>query len=143
MFPGSRRRADGRGIPTADADFVLDLSAYATKTRVSLVLAQQRLLARIRQDGVNGSWTAEDEQGRPCVVEHGSDGLEIYAPAEGEGDQAVNPEIVGTVPPGGNLDSLRRRIGPRPAHDQQTSTQQAGRMQAWQKYLDQLWAPRS
>jgi hypothetical protein len=104
---------------------------------------QQRLLARIRQDGVDGSWTAEDEQGRPCVVEHGADGLEIYAPAEGEGDQAVDPEIVGTVPPGGNLDSLRRRIGPRPAHDQQTSTQQAGRMQAWQKYLDQLWAPRS
>ena len=93
----------------------------------------------------DGDWSAEDGEGNPCAVETDpSGGFAIYAPGEAEGDQA-DPDIVGTAPPGANLDSLRRRIGPRPAHDQQqfTSVEQTERLRNWQQYLDKLWAPRS
>ena len=39
MFPDSLRRAERGEIPRAAAGFVPDLSAYATKMHVSLVLA--------------------------------------------------------------------------------------------------------
>jgi hypothetical protein len=103
---------------------------------------QPALLARIRQDGVSGDWQGEDGEGTPCIVQQGSNGLEIYATGEAEGDQA-DPDIVGTAPPGANLDGLRRRFGAAAAQDTLTSTEQAGRMKAWQSYLDKLWAPRS
>ena len=106
---------------------------------------QRQLLARFRQDGRDGTWTAEDGEGTRCAVETDpSGGFAIYAPGEAEGDQA-DPDIVGTAPPGANLDSLRRKIGPRPAHDQQqfTSVEQTERLRNWQQYLDKLWAPRS
>jgi hypothetical protein len=59
----------------------------------------------------------------------------------GAGDDVFGEEN----PPGGrSLDALRRKIGPRPVHDQQlTSVEQTERLRNWQQYLDKIWAPRS
>ena len=40
LFPVSRQRSEHGGIPRTAAGFVPDLSAYATKMRVSFVLAR-------------------------------------------------------------------------------------------------------
>jgi hypothetical protein len=106
---------------------------------------QQRLVARIRQDGVSGDWTAEDEEGRPLLVSQGEAGdLEVYNPGEAEGDQA-DPEIIPTTPPGAaSLDQLRRRMAPRRMHDRTLSSQQQGdQLKAWQAYNEAIWTPKS
>jgi hypothetical protein len=71
---------------------------------------------------------------------NGPGGLEIYAAPQAEGADARPAGE--TAPPGAaSLDTLRRKMAaPRSAHD--TSVQQASRMEAWQKYLNELWAPR-
>jgi hypothetical protein len=76
------------------------------------------------------------------TIRSGRTGLEVYAAPETEGD--ARP-FGATEPPGSaSLDQLRRRFAARSAHDAPlTSGQQQGRMAAWQKYLDQLWEPRS
>ena len=105
---------------------------------------QQRLVAKLRQDGVSGDWEGEDGEGNPCIVEHGPDGLELYAAPEVEGDQ-TDPEIVGTAPPGTkSIDRLRRRMAPRQVNDRsQPPGRERDQLQAWQAYNDALWAPRS
>jgi hypothetical protein len=103
-----------------------------------------RLLCRIGQNGSTGQWSGEDAEGRPLIVKAGANGLDIFSPAEAEGEQADSRPFGATEPPGAaSLDALRRRFGPRAAHDATpTSTQQQGRMAAMQEYLNQLWAPR-
>jgi hypothetical protein len=91
---------------------------------------RDQLLARIRQDGASGEWTAKDADGNPCTVANGANGLEIYRAGEAGDDQSV-PGIIGAMPPGAAaLDRLRRRMTAGTAHD--TSQAQAGRMAAWQ-----------
>ena len=62
--------------------------------------AQPRMLARMLQDGRDGSWAATDAEGRPCEVRNGDDGaLEIWhhPSVEQSGDEA-DPDVVGTHP---------------------------------------------
>jgi hypothetical protein len=107
--------------------------------------AQPKLLCKIGQNGQSGDWEGQDAEGRPLIIQQGAEGLEVFTPpGEAEDQAATDPEIIPTPAPGAaSLDQLRKRFGARAAHDTLTSTEQAGRMQAWQKYLNQIWAPRS
>jgi hypothetical protein len=102
------------------------------------------LLCRLGQHGSTGEWSAETPDGKPLIVESGPRGLDIFSPAEVEGEQADGRPFGATEPPGAaSLDQLRRRIGPRPAHDRLTSGQQQSAMAAYQSYLDEAYRPRS
>ena len=104
---------------------------------------QQRLVARLRQDGVSGSWEGEDGEGNPCTVEHGPDGLELYAAPEVEGDQ-TDPEIIPSAVPGGkSIDRLLRRAAPRQVNARTQPGRERDQLQALQSYLDTIWTPKS
>jgi hypothetical protein len=63
--------------------------------------AQPRMLARMLQDGRDGSWAATDAEGNPCEVRNGDDGaLEIWRhqPSGEEQNGDADPNIVGTYP---------------------------------------------
>jgi hypothetical protein len=107
---------------------------------------QQRLVARIRQDGVSGDCTAEDNEGQPLLVTQGEAGdLEIFNPGEGEveGDQ-TDPEIIPSAVPGGkSIDRLRRRMAPRQVNDRsQPPGRERDQLAAMQSYLDAIWTPK-
>jgi hypothetical protein len=81
--------------------------------------AQPRILARMLQDGRDGSWAATDGEGNPCEVRNGADGaLEIWHhPTEEQNGDQADPDIVGEHPsphdPGAAHDRRQRRLGAR------------------------------
>lgn len=105
-------------------------------------LEQPKLLCKLGQDGSTGDWTAEDGEGNPLRVEHGTGGLEIYSVPRAEGDQGGGENLAGGPPPGATaLDRLRARIGPR--QNVGDRVQQQAQMEATQAYLNELHRPRS
>jgi hypothetical protein len=88
--------------------------------------AQPRVLARMIQNGEDGSWAATDAEGNPCEVRTGNDGaLEIWHHPSEEQNGDADPDIVGEHPsprdPGAAHDRRQRLRGTR-ALDQLTRT---------------------
>jgi hypothetical protein len=77
---------------------------------------QPRLLARLLQNGEDGSWAATDAEGNPLVIRTASDGaLEvIHHPDYEEQNGDADPEEMGIErPPGAAALDRQRRLGAR------------------------------
>jgi hypothetical protein len=145
----ARRVAERRVVPPAPTSrrparathVHVHLASAKTHDAATATVRDQRraaLLARLRQDGRDGTWSGEDGAGNPVTIQSGANGLEIFAPGAAEGDQAGS-EVLGTTPPGSeSIDSLRKKIAPRQVNDR---TQQGNQLADYQKYLDALYSP--